>query len=148
MKGSCLECMGNFAGYADDSDVFESSELSTEFLSSISFEISEIDKKGMTVTINLKVPQIVDTLNEVAEKTISSNPNMDYDKLKTLIENEIIAYLSSDSVDLKEATITLPLEEVDKEYKISATEEWNRLIYGELIQAYIDAFSQIGGEIE
>lgn len=143
-----LKKNGNFYDNMSDFSVLveeEPDKLAQTYLESITYQITNIDKEKMLVTIEVKIPQITDEFSEVLDKVISENENAEYDVLKNLAEKELTNVIKSDKLDKKTEIITLPMEENDDMYKIISTQEWNELITGNLEELYIEYFKRLIG---
>lgn len=145
LEGNCYENLKDFSDYSENIEI---SELSKAYLSAINYEITEVNKDDMTVTMDVKIPMITNELLDIVHSVVNSNIDASYDYLKEEIQEELMDTLSSDILEIKTEKIKLPIQEVDGKYQIIFTDEWIELIYGSLKETYINVFSQIGGGFE
>lgn len=118
----------------------------TCYLKAIEYEIVSINKDDMTATVNLSIPQISGILSDTIDKVLSGNTDTNYDDLKANVEQELGEALRLKRVEISTFTLILPIEKVDGTYKISPTDEWNKLVVGNIEKLYLEYLrALIGG---
>lgn len=118
----------------------------TYYLKAIKYEITSINKADMTATVNLSIPQISDILSDTIDKVLSGNTVTKYDDLKANVEQELGEALRLEKVEISTFTLILPIEKADGTYKISPTDEWNKLVVGNIEELYLEYLrALIGG---
>lgn len=145
LKGNFYENSKDFSSYSEDIEI---SELSQAYLSAINYEITNIDKDNMTITMIVQIPLVTNELSNIVHSVVSSNSDVSYNNLKNEIQEELKNKLSSNTFEIETTEIKLPIEETNGEYKIVTTDEWSELIYGNLRKSYIAIFSQIGDDFK
>lgn len=120
------------------SDESEGSLVSNAFKQQISIEIKKINKETETASIEISVPILSDTLEDIVNKSIDENPDMSYDELIDLTENSIADALNSGKFKIKVSTLNVPYQEINGKVSIVPNDELYDLIYGELQDMYMN----------
>lgn len=144
LQGNCYENLNDFMSYSEGNEV---SELSQAYLKKIDYEVINLDKENMTVTLKVKIPNVIDALAEIIRLNVEENDfDMPYEELYSIVEKKFVESLANENFETEVSEILLPIEKVGDRYKIVLTEEWFDLIYGKLISSYIDMCSELEGE--
>lgn len=140
-SGSLYENMSDFAldslGSPD--------ELTQAFLESIQYEIKDIDKENMIVTIDISIPVIYEELSNLLDDVIAENSEKDYDDLKQIAEEELSRMFKSGQLKTERKTLMLQIAKVDGSYKIVPSEEWNEIITSNLEELYVNYLKALIG---
>lgn len=144
-EGNGLDLLHNFNAESSEA---KPTELASAYLTAVEYQVNEIDRSEKTVSINLSVPVVKELIDDTIQEQMDKHPDASYEELRSLIEKALLETLASDDIEKTAATIEVPYQDDDGKMVLAATEEWTELLYGELTSAYLEAFSQIGGEID
>jgi flagellar basal body-associated protein FliL len=120
-------------------------QLTQSYLECITYQITNIDKKEMIVTIEIQMPQISDELSNTLDKVVSENKDIKYDDLKKIAKKVFADTLKSEKLNKNAETFTLPIEKIDGSYKIIPSQEWNMLLTENLEKLYKEYFKTLIG---
>lgn len=144
-----LKKSGNlYDNISDFSVQFEENpnELVQVYLRNITYEIKNINKEEMRVTIEVQIPQISDELSNILDTVISENKDMGYDEQKTRAKKVFIDMLKSEKLNKKTETLICSVKKIDGSYKIIPSQEWNVILTENLEEQYMEYFKiLIGG---
>ena len=121
--------------------------MAQAYLKNVSYKITNLDESEMMATIDIMIPNVTDTLSEIIDSIMKDDEQEEsYIDLRDKVKDEFIEKLLNGEFELESSTIKVPIEEVDGVYKIVSTDELTELIYKDIITAYIEVISDIGGE--
>lgn len=144
LQGNCYDNISEFLNYSEADDI---SELSQAYLKNVSYKITNLDEGEMMATIDIMIPNVTDTLSEIIDSIMKDDEQEEsYIELRDKVKDEFIEKLLNGEFELESSTIKVPVEDVGGVYKIVSTDEMTELIYKDIITAYIEVISDIGGE--
>lgn len=151
MSGSYFDNISDFADteYQDTTSVEEVSGVTQAYLQGVTYEIVELDEENKVATLDVSVPNFTKVLPQIVTDVMAENEEASYDELLQIVQEELEKALSDESVEHTTATIELPFEEVDGEYKLIHNEEWEQLVFGGLQEMYVEYYrTMIGGLLD
>lgn len=135
----------NASDFEINSDTEHLSSLSKSFLKKISYKIVEIDEDKMIATVVVSVPDISQNLPEFVDNAIINNNNMEYDELLAFVKKQFQTTLESEDWPQKETTMELSIKETEDGYKLVPNDEWNKVIYGDIENLYLEYLKTLIG---
>lgn len=140
-SGTLYDNISDFSILSEDNP----DELTQTYLKSITYQITNIDKKEMMATIEVQIPQISDELSNTLDKVISENKDTGYDELKSQAEKAFADTLKSEKFNKNTEIVILPIEKIDGSYKIIPSQEWNALLTENLEELYMEYLKTLIG---
>ncbi len=153
MSGAYYDNITDFKRTGNDTNVNESMEnmsgVAKSYLQSVTYVITGLDKENKVATLEVSVPNFTKVLPRIVTDVLAENENASYENLFQLVQSELEKALSAEGIEKTVATVDLPIEENNGEYKLVYNEQWEQIVWGSLEDMYIEYYRvMIGGLID
>lgn len=122
------------------------SDIATQYFSSVTYEVININTANNTATIEIHVPDLIRILSKVIDQVVDGVTNQDYEDILEKVKSELIVEISNDHVETITSQVDLELEaNSDGKYMLIPNDNLYDIIYGSVEQTYVDALIKIIG---
>lgn len=151
LKGSYYENISDFT--QENKDVEVNAETITgvakAYMQGVTYTVTDLDEEAKMATLEVSIPNFVDVLPSIVDEVLAENEGAEYEELLNMVQTRTEEALSSEDIACTSSTITLPIEEINGEYKLVYNEQWDQVVFGALQDLYLEYYrTMIGGLLD
>ena len=151
LKGSYYENITDFTQESADTEVNAESitGVAKAYMQGVTYTVTDLDEEAQVATLEVSIPNFVDVLPSIVDEVLAENEGAEYEELLNMVQTRTEEALSSEDIACTSSTITLPIEEINGEYKLVYNEQWDQVVFGALQDLYLEYYrTMIGGLLD